>query len=83
MMVACHNFDLDVVRNAGYRICFVCRPMNGDRPVRSDTQSRERFSRTGNVPLGGYRMRLPTVEMYCSVCSNIAEIEWIEIAPTA
>jgi hypothetical protein len=32
---------------------------------------------------GGYRMRLPTVEMYCSVCSNIAEIGWIEIAPTA
>jgi 2-haloacid dehalogenase len=26
MMVACHNFDLDAARGAGYRTCFVRRP---------------------------------------------------------
>ena len=26
MMVACHNFDLDAARSAGYRTCFVRRP---------------------------------------------------------
>jgi hypothetical protein len=26
MMMACHNFDLDAARNAGYRTCLVRRP---------------------------------------------------------
>ena len=44
MMVACHNFDLDAARGAGYRTCFVRRPdeWGPAGPPDPDTQSCER-----------------------------------------